>query len=83
MKLIALPAILAGLLLAILILRVGHGNYAELGTIGLWTGGVNAFTVLLAVALFRGTSSEANIAKLLLALGYVTGVVIGTYLYYS
>jgi hypothetical protein len=83
MKLIALPAILAGLLLAILGLRVGHGNWADFGTIGLWTGGVNAFTALLAVAIFRNSSSEANVAKGLLALGYVVGLAMGTYLYYS
>jgi hypothetical protein len=83
MKLIALPAILAGLLLALLGLRVGHGRWEEFGTIALWTVGVNAFTALLAVAIFRRSGPESNIAKMLLVLGYVVGVAIGAYLYYS
>jgi hypothetical protein len=83
LKLIALPAIVAGLLLAVLALRVGNGNWAEFGTIALWTAGVNAFTALLAVALFRRRNPGAGVAKGLLALGYVVGIVIGVYLYCS
>jgi hypothetical protein len=83
MKLLAVPAILAGLLLSLLALRVLHSNWNDFGTIGLYTLGANAFTGLMAFAVFRGKKEGAGVAKGLLVAGYLVGIGIGAYFYYS
>ena len=83
MKLLGFLYMAAGAVLALLILRILHGQWNEFGQIALYAAIPNALTGLAAFALLRRPRADTRIDLFFLVACYVIGIGAGAYFYYT
>jgi hypothetical protein len=83
MKFLAILGMISGLVPTLLILRIAHSNWADLGLISAYAIVPNLFTGLVAYAVFREPKPGLGVYKALLGVGYVVGIAGGVYFYHS
>ncbi len=82
MKLLAILGLVAGGMLAIVVLRAVNGNWSEFGPLVVTAAGLNVVVGAIGYFVFRRSSPEVTYYKVGLALSYVAGIACGGYLYY-
>jgi hypothetical protein len=82
-KALAVVYLGAGCVLAILVLRVMHGQWDEFREIATAAAAANGFTAVLAALLFRKSASKMIGHRILLVACYLLGIAGGIYFYFT
>lgn len=83
MKVLGLVYLAAGGTLATLLLQMLQGRGTNVGEMAMMTAIPNVITALLAVLFFRKSAEDATMHRVLLVTGYLAGMGVGTYMYYT
>ena len=83
MKLLGLLAIVAGLLLSLLVLRLVSGQFADWTALALFAAIANGITGMIAFALIRFRKEETTGYLIGLILGYLAGIGGGAYFHFT
>ena len=83
MKLLGLIYMMAGGSLSILALRVGHGVWADVWEIAMYSAIPNALTALFAFLFFSKTTPDATMHRVFLIACYLIGIGVGAYFYFT
>lgn len=83
MKILGFIYMAGGCTLAILILRVAHGIWADFWEIAMTSAIPNGLTALLGIVFFGKPTPENSMHRVLLVLCYLVGIVAGCYFFFT
>ena len=82
MKLLAILGLVAGGMLAVVVLRTANGNWSEFWPLVAITAGLNLVVGVIGYFIFRRSNPDVTYYKVGLAAAYIAGIGCGGYLYY-